>query len=225
MQPGQRRPKPAQDTRGRIISANIGGPGRPKGSRNKLGEDFIDAIYVHWQAHGRRKRRRSTADIDLHDFVERHVIGCRLIFEGLAALDALGVRYFHQFFLLLLAHGQLRSDKLDGALDTLDRAEALNRSGQKWCEAEVHRLRGEVLLARSADDDAENAYQGALELARSQDAKLWEIRAATSLDRLWRDQGKRDEARDLLAPVYHWFTEGLDTPDLVDAKSLLDQLQ
>jgi predicted ATPase len=71
--------------------------------------------------------------------------------------------------------------------------------------------------------DAEASYQKALEISRSQDAKLWEIRAATSLGRLWRDQGKRHKARDLLAPVYR-FTEGFDMPDLVDAKALLDQL-
>jgi predicted ATPase len=151
--------------------------------------------------------------------------GCRLITEGVAAVDALGVGYFHQFLLLLLAHGQLRSGKIGDALDTLDRAEALKRSGQKWCEAEVHRLRGDLQLARSAKVDAEASYQKALEISRSQDAKLWEIRAATSLGRLWRDHGKGHEARDLLAPVYNWFTEGLDTPDLVDAKALLDQLQ
>jgi class 3 adenylate cyclase/tetratricopeptide (TPR) repeat protein len=151
--------------------------------------------------------------------------GCRLITEGLAAVDALGTGYFHQFLLLLLANGQLKSGKIDDALDTLDRAEALNRSGQKWCEAEVHRLRGDVLVAGSADEGAESAYRKALELAHSHDAKLWEIRAAISLGRLWRDQGKRHEARDLLAPVYSWFTEGFDTLELIDAKALLNELQ
>jgi tetratricopeptide (TPR) repeat protein len=121
--------------------------------------------------------------------------------QKLADIIAL-VGHFHQFFLLLLAHGQLRSDKLEDALGTLGRAEMLNRSGQKWCEAEVHRLKGDLLVARSANDDAESAYRRALELSGSHEAKLWEIRAATSLGRLWRDQGKRDEARDLLAPVY-----------------------
>jgi predicted ATPase len=81
--------------------------------------------------------------------------GCRLISEGLAAVDALGAEYFHQFLLLLLANGQLRSGKIDDALDTLDSAEALNRSGQKWCEPEVDRLRGDVFIARSANDAAE----------------------------------------------------------------------
>jgi predicted ATPase len=74
--------------------------------------------------------------------------------------------------------------------------------GKARCGAELHRLKGDVLVAQSAKDDAENAYRRALELARSQDAKLWEIRAATSLGRLWRDHGKHREAGDLVAPVY-----------------------
>jgi predicted ATPase len=151
--------------------------------------------------------------------------GCRLINEGLAAADSIGVGYFRQFFLLLLANGLLRSDKSDDALNTLDRAEALSRSGNRWCEVEVYRLRGDLQLAQSARQEAETSYLRALGIARSQDAVLWEIGAATSLCRLWRDQGKRHEARDLLAPVYNWLTEGFDTPDLVDAKALLKQLE
>jgi predicted ATPase len=152
--------------------------------------------------------------------------GCRLISEGLVALDALGVTINQYFYMLLLAIGQWRFDKIDDGLHTLDRAEALIRkTGSRWVEAEVHRLRGDLQLAQSAKADAETSYGRALEIARPQDAKLWEIRAATSLGRLWRDQGKRREAHDLVAPVYDWFTEGFDTPDLVDAKALLDQLQ
>jgi predicted ATPase len=152
--------------------------------------------------------------------------GCRMISEGLAALDALDVIADEYFYMLLLAKGQLRSGRIEDGLKTLDRAEALiKKTGSKWCEAEVYRLRGDLQLARTAKSDAETSYRRALEIARSQDAKLWEVCAATSLGRLWRDQGKRHEARDLLAPVYHWFTEGFDTPDLVDAKALLEELQ
>ena len=149
-----------------------------------------------------------------------------MISEGLAAVDALGVILGRYFYLAWLANGQLQLGRIDDGLKTLDRAVSLIRkTGSRWCEAEVHRLRGDLQLARSAKQEAETSYLRALEIARSQDAKLWEIRAATSLGRLWRDQGKRAEARDLLSPVYNWFTEGLDTPDLVDAKALLDQLQ
>ena len=98
-------------------------------------------------------------------------------------------------------------------------------SDAHW-EPEVHRLMGDLLLRRnpSAPDRAEVSYRRAIERARSQEAKSWELRAATSLARLWRDQGKPAEARALLAPVYGWFTEGFDTADLKDAKALLDEL-
>ena len=98
-------------------------------------------------------------------------------------------------------------------------------SDAAW-EPEVHRLIGDLLLRRnpSAPDRAEVSYRRAIERAHSQEAKSWELRAATSLARLWRDQGKRSEARDLLAQVYGWFTEGFDTPVLQEAKALLDEL-
>jgi predicted ATPase len=91
-------------------------------------------------------------------------------------------------------------------------------------QAETLRLTGEVLVATGDRVGGEAAYREALALARRQSAKLWELRAAASLARLWRDQGKRSEARDLLAPVYGWFTEGFDTPVLQDAKALLEEL-
>ncbi len=94
-------------------------------------------------------------------------------------------------------------------------------------EAELHRLQGELLLDRSPGDygPAESAFQEALSIARAQQAKSLELRAATSLARLWRAQAKTKAARELLAPVYNWFTEGFDTPDLKEAKALLDELE
>jgi predicted ATPase len=96
----------------------------------------------------------------------------------------------------------------------------------QWCEAEVHRIAGEIALKSLVPDPekAEAYFDRALAVARRQQAKSWELRAAMSMARLWRDQGKRDEARDLLAPVYGWFTEGFDTLDLKEAKALLDEL-
>jgi len=93
-------------------------------------------------------------------------------------------------------------------------------------EAELHRLKGELLLQQSSGNqpEAETCFQKALDVARSQQAKSWELRAATSLARLWQPQDKRQEAYDLLAPVYNWFTEGFDTADLKEAKALLDNL-
>jgi predicted ATPase len=94
----------------------------------------------------------------------------------------------------------------------------------RWCQAETLRLRGDVLLAIGDATEAEASYCEAIAIARRQSAKLWELRAATSLARLWRDQGKRTEARDLLAPVYDWFTEGFGTPVLKEVRALLDEL-
>ena len=103
---------------------------------------------------------------------------------------------------------------------------AIESSKETWWEAEVNRIAGEIAL-KSPEPDAAKAktyFERALAVARKQQAKSWELRAAMSLARLWRDQGKRTEARDLLAPVYSWFTEGFDTRDLKEAKALLEGL-
>ena len=102
----------------------------------------------------------------------------------------------------------------------------MESSKESWWEAEVHRIAGEIELM-SPERDAAKAqahFERTLEIARGQQARSWELRAATSLARLWRDQGRRAEARDLLASVYGWFTEGFDTLDLKEAKALLEQL-
>jgi predicted ATPase len=108
-----------------------------------------------------------------------------------------------------------------------DAIETIERSNEKWSEAEVHRLAGEIALKSLTPDVVEKAeayFDRALTVARQQQAKFWELRAAMSLARLWRDQGKRHEARELLAPVYGWFAEGFDTLDLKEAKGLLEEL-
>jgi predicted ATPase len=109
-------------------------------------------------------------------------------------------------------------------------AEALERveeSGGRWLEAELQRLRGELLLAIPGRNAAaaEMCFERALAVARSQGARMWELRAATSCARLWQDQRRTAEAHDLLAPVYGWFSEGRDSPDLQDAEALLDRLR
>jgi predicted ATPase len=98
-------------------------------------------------------------------------------------------------------------------------------TGERWFEAELRRRKGQLLLRQGDAEAAEELYHKALSIAREQEAKLWELRAAVSLVRLWGDQGRRAEARDLLAPIYGWFTEGFDTADLWEAKALLDELQ
>ena len=130
--------------------------------------------------------------------------------------------------MLYLRNAFEKQGNTDEALTALEAAVVhFESSGSDalW-EPEVHRLMGDLLLRRnpSAPDQAEVSYRRAIERARSQEAKSWELRAATSLARLWRDQGKPAAARDLLAPIYGWFTEGFDTADLKDAKALLDDL-
>jgi predicted ATPase len=95
---------------------------------------------------------------------------------------------------------------------------------QRWCLAETLRVSGDVQLAMGDPSAAEASYNEAIAIAQQESAKLWELRAATSLARLWREQGKRTEARDLLAPVYGWFTEGFGTPVLQEARALLEEL-
>jgi predicted ATPase len=102
----------------------------------------------------------------------------------------------------------------------------MEKNREKWFEVEVNRIAGEIALL-SPERDAAKAgdyFKRALSVARQQQAKSWELRAAMSLARLWRDQGKPQQARELLAPVYGWFTEGFDTLDLKEAKALLDEL-
>jgi predicted ATPase len=103
---------------------------------------------------------------------------------------------------------------------------AVETTKERWCEADIHRIAGEIALMAPEPDaaKAEAFFERALAVARAQQAKSWELRAAMSMARLWRDQGKRDAARELLAPVYSWFTEGFDTLDLKQAKALLDAL-
>ena len=107
---------------------------------------------------------------------------------------------------------------LDEALQIVD------RTGERWFVAELRRHRGQLLLRQGHTEAAKELYLEALTIAREQQAKLWELRAAVSLARLLCDQGRRSKARDLLAPVYGWFTEGFNTPDLKEAKALLDEL-
>ena len=130
-----------------------------------------------------------------------------------------------QEFMLAIAHAD--SDQFDEAWDCIGKAmAAMQATGERWCEAEANRVAGEIALKSPEHDvaKAQTYFKRALAVARQQQAKSWELRASMSLARLWRDQGKRDEARELLAPVYGLFTEGFDTHDLIEAKALLDEL-
>ena len=147
--------------------------------------------------------------------------------QALAALEALRWGLLLPVKLGQLAEACSRAGNSQEAKGALDRARAVMRdTGQRLAESELHRIEGGLLLVGGSVDQtrAEACYRRAIEVARRQEAMSWELRAATSLARLWRDQGKRQEAHNLLAPVYDWFTEGFDTPDLKEAKALLDEL-
>jgi predicted ATPase len=147
--------------------------------------------------------------------------------EGLSVLAAMGARYFEPFYLGLLAEALSVGGEIEEGLKVL--AEALvgaEASGQKGNDAELHRLRGDLLRQLAEPDliECEGCFREALVIAREQGTRGYELRAAVSLARLRRDQGRPAEARDLLAPVYGWFTEGFDTLDLKEAKELLGGL-
>ena len=140
---------------------------------------------------------------------------------------ATGAKFFLPHFLIPLAEAARALGRPEDGLDVLSEAMAIVEStGERYLEAELHRLQGEMLLERAPNDHgpAEAAFQKALSVARAQAAKSLELRAATSLARLRQSQGKTQEARDQLAPIYAWFTEGFDTPDLMEAKALLAEL-
>jgi predicted ATPase len=143
-----------------------------------------------------------------------------------AGLDAFGLGASQHVLLALQADAQLATDKPEAALASVAAGlKAVEKMGAAPLEAELHRLRGEALLAGAGTvSEAEAAIEKGIDVARRQNAKSWELRGAMSLARLRRQQGRRAEARDLLAPIYGWFTEGFDTADLKEAKALLDEL-
>jgi predicted ATPase len=149
------------------------------------------------------------------------------ITAGLTALRSTGATQFVPAFLSYLARAYAELDKFDDAWHCVgDAMTMVEVTKERWQEAEVNRTSGEIALLSAQSDaaKAEAYFERALAVARKQQAKSLELRAAMSMARLWRDQGKRDEARDLLAPVYNWFTEGFDTRDLKEAKALLNEL-
>jgi predicted ATPase len=146
---------------------------------------------------------------------------------SIIAVRSTGSTVLIPFSLPYLAKAQAELRQFDDARHSIDEAiAAVETTNERWCEADIYRMAGEISLMFPHPDaaKAEAYFERALAVARQQQAKSWELRAATSMARLWRDQGKREEARELLAPVYGWFTEGFDTLDLKEAKALLEQL-
>ncbi|MBV8336167.1 MAG: hypothetical protein JO358_12155 [Alphaproteobacteria bacterium] len=147
--------------------------------------------------------------------------------RGLAIHRGQGFVFYLPSFETALAEAEASSGETDAGLRCLvDALAELECTEERWYKAEMHRIRAEILLKRdpAATAAAEQSLQAAIAMARSQKARSFELRAALNLARLWRDQGRRGEARDLLAPVYGWFTEGFDTLDLKETKTLLEEL-
>jgi predicted ATPase len=154
--------------------------------------------------------------------------GIAQIQQGMAAWRATGAEALRPYYLALLAEASGKRGQVEEGLHLLAEALAVAKdTGECRWDAELHRLKGELLLARPAEHhaEAETCFRQALDVARRQEAKAFELRAAMSLARLWQRQGKRAEAYALLAPIYGWFTEGVDTADLQEGRALLMELQ
>jgi class 3 adenylate cyclase/predicted ATPase len=151
--------------------------------------------------------------------------GISLLRSGSSAYSATGAETRISYLIALLAKACEIAGQVEEALSLLDNSlQIAERIGERWFAAELYRHKGQLMLRQGNSGAAEELYRQARTIAKEQEAKLWELRAAVSLARLGRDQGRRSEAHDLLAAVYGWFTEGFDTPDLKDAKALLDEL-
>jgi class 3 adenylate cyclase/predicted ATPase len=151
--------------------------------------------------------------------------GVALLRSGSEAYRATGTEMWMPYFFALLARACEIAGQNEDALTMLNKGlRIVERTGGRWLAAELERLKGQLLRRQGHPEATEELYRKALSIAREQEAKLWELRAAVSLARLWGEQGRRVEARDLLAPVYGWFNEGFDTADLKEAKTLLDEL-
>jgi class 3 adenylate cyclase/predicted ATPase len=175
--------------------------------------------FPYWAAGALRSRGESLLDLGRTD--EALIV----LSDALNKIQATGAVTAVPSFRTSVARALGRSGRPRDGLKQLAEVERqIEATQERWYEAEMHRVYGELHVAAGDPTSAEDRFDRAIAVARRQNAKLWEIRAATSFSRLWRDQGKCTEARNLLAPVYHWFTEGLDTPVLQEAKALLDEL-
>jgi predicted ATPase len=175
----------------------------------------------HWMAGGAMLRGWALA------YQGQAKEGIEQIHQGLRTRRAMGAEIFRPYWLALLAeaHGTIEEPEV-GLTALAEALTVMDTTEERWYESEINRLQGVLLLQQSSDNqaEAEHCFHQAIAIARTQQAKSFELRAATSLARLWQQQGKRQDAHALLAPVYHWFTEGFDTADLKDAKALLDEL-
>jgi class 3 adenylate cyclase/predicted ATPase len=176
--------------------------------------------FPHWSAQGTIYRgwvKVNTGDV---------ACGISLLRSGRDAFRATGAKLLLPHYMGLLATACGIVGQIEEGVTLLDDAlQIVEWTGERWLEADLYRLKGQMLLRQGRSQAAEELYCKALDIAKEQEARIWELRAAVSLARLRRDQGRRAEARNLLAPIYGWFTEGFDTPDLKEVKALLDELR
>jgi len=186
---------------------------------NQLVAVATEQGFPHWQAQG--AIYRGWVKIKNGDLTE----GMSLLRSGSAAYRASGAELLVPHYNALLAAACEIAGQIDEGLSLIDEAlQVVERKGERWFAAELNRHKGQLLLRQGHDEAAEELYRKALRIAQAQEAKIWELRAAVSLVRLRAAQGRHTQARELLTPVYSWFTEGFDTPDLKEAKTLLDDL-
>jgi predicted ATPase len=151
--------------------------------------------------------------------------GISLLRSGSCAYRATGAEIFMPHYIALLAEACEMAGQIEEAMTLLDDGlRIIARTGERWFVAELNRHKGQLMLRQGRPEAAEELYCRALRIAEEQGAKIWGLRAAASLARLRRDQGRRDKAHELLAPIYGWFTEGFETTDLKEAKALLNEL-
>jgi len=175
--------------------------------------------FAHWGAQG--TIYRGWAKVKNGEVAE----GMSLLRSGSTAYLTTGAQGNMPYHIALLAAACETTGRVEEGLTLLDDAlQIVERTGERWLLAELHRHKGQLMLQQGHTKAAEELYRKALSIAAEQEAKMWQLRAAVSLARLRRDQGRRTEAHHLLAPVYGWFTEGFDTPDLKEAEALLDEL-
>ena len=186
---------------------------------NQLDAVATEQGFPHWRAQG--AIYRGWVKIKNGDLTE----GMSLLRSGSTAYRASGAELLVPHYIALQAAACEIAAQVEEGLALLDDAlQAVERTGERWFAAELYRQKGQLLLRQGHSAAGEELYRKALSIAEEQEAKLWQLRAAASLARLRCDQGRHAEARDLLAPVHGWFTEGFDTPDLKEAKALLDEL-
>jgi predicted ATPase len=209
------------------VSLSMGSRVLSLGGDNAVLGEWADQLVAVTTEHGFPYYRalgiiyRGWAKVKQGDVAE----GLSLLRSGSIASRATGAETWMPYHIALLASACEIAGKIEEGLTLLDEAfQTVEKTGARWLEAELYRHKGQLLLRQKHFDATENLYRKALSIAGRQEAKLWELRAAVNLARHVDHQGRRDEARDLLAPIYDWFTEGFDTLDLKEAKALLDEL-